>query len=415
MDQLKFLSPEWASILMLLLLFLGAWVCVQICRMYIIRLVRTLTKDVSSFWGQIFFYPRIFSQISWLLPVLLIHLGTPQIPGLPPLIALIIERVSVATLVVLCLRVITIFMGRVNDIYSSLPVSRNRPIKGIIQVVLIVLHLLAAILVFSSIMDRSPLVFLSGLGAMTAVLLLVFRDTILSLVAGVQLTSNDLIRVGDWLEMPQFNADGFVIDIALYAVRVQNWDKTYTMIPTHKFMEHSFKNWRGMQESGGRRIKRAVNIDMSSVRFLTEEEIEKFSRFALLKDYIAQKKQELAEYNQQFASDPQLKVNGRRMTNVGTFRAYLIQYLKKHPMIHQDLTFLVRQLAPNAEGLPMEIYVFVNDVRWAIYESAQADIFDHVLAIIPEFGLRVYQSPSGHDFRPFVSQAMHQQPESLTE
>lgn len=414
MHYLDFLSPEWAALFMLFLLFVSAWLCVHICRIYIVRLVRTLTQDVSSFWGQIFFYPRIFSQLSWILPVLLIHLGTPQIPGLPPLVILIIERVSVATLVVLCLRVITIFLGRVNEVYSALPVSRNRPIKGIIQVVLIMLHLLAAILVFASIMDRSPLVFLSGLGAMTAVLLLVFRDTILSLVAGVQLTSNDLIRVGDWLEMPQFNADGFVVDIALYAVRVQNWDKTYTMIPTHKFLENSFKNWRGMQESGGRRIKRAINVDMASVRFLTEEEIEKFSHFAVLKDYIAQKKQELTEYNKQFEADPNVRVNGRRMTNLGTFRAYLIEYLKKHPMIHQDLTFLVRQLAPGADGIPLEIYVFVKDVRWAIYESVQADIFDHVLAIIPEFGLRVYQNPSGHDFR-FMSQAARQLPESLIE
>lgn len=399
MDYLLGHFTELRPYLTLILLFLVAWILYYICRSYLVRFIRAFTSDLSNIWGQAFFYPKLLSQLSLVLPVGLIHAVTPMIEDLPELLSTVVQRVALAMFVVISLRAITIFLSKINEVYSALEVSRNRPIKGIIQVTLIVLHILAIILVISSLMDRSPLVFLSGLGAMTAILLLVFRDTILSLVAGVQITSNDLIRVGDWVEMPQFNADGDVVDIALYAVRIQNWDKTFTVIPTHKFLEHSFKNWRGMQETGGRRIKRSINIDMTSVRFLTDEEIEKFSHFAMLKDYIAQKKEELAEYNKSFAHDPELKVNGRRLTNVGTFRAYLANYLRNHPGIHKDLTFLVRQLQPGSEGLPMEIYVFTNNTRWAIYESIQADIFDHVLAIISEFDLKVFQQPSGQDLK----------------
>jgi len=286
--------------------------------------------------------------------------------------------------------------------YSTLEVSRNRPIKGFIQILLVLIYFVAMILIIAILSDRSPWFFISGLGAMTAVILLIFRDTILSFVAGIQLISNNLLQVGDWIEMPQFNADGDVIDIALNAVKVQNWDKTITIIPTHKFLENSFKNWRGMQQSGGRRIKRAVHVDVSSIRFLTDEEITTFENFLLLKDYIKQKKIELEEYNKQFA--PGLDVNARRLTNVGTFRAYLVNYLQQHPMIHQNMTLLVRQLAPAENGLPIEIYVFVNDVRWAVYEQTQADIFDHVLAISSKFGLRIHQSPSGYDFRHLIKE-----------
>src|SRR5690606_21205203 len=285
-----------------------------------------------------------------------------------------------------------------NEIYNSFEMARNRPIKGIIQIINLLLYAMALILIIAIILDRSPWFFLSGLGAMTAILLLVFRDTILSLVAGVQLTTNSLIRIGDWIEMPQFAADGDVVDIALHAVRVQNWDKTITVIPTHKFLEHSFKNWRGMQESGGRRIKRAIHIDINTIRFLTDEEIERFGRFALLREYIARKKQELEEHNRQKVDDPSVAANVRRLTNVGTFRAYVTQYLRQHPGIRQDMTFLVRQLQPTGEGLPIEIYVFTNSTKWAVYEGIQADIFDHILAIVPEFGLRVYQTPSSNDF-----------------
>jgi miniconductance mechanosensitive channel len=231
------------------------------------------------------------------------------------------------------------------------------------------------------------------------VLLLVFRDTILGLVASLQLTGNDMVHVGDWIEMPQYGADGDVIDVALHTVKVQNWDKTITTIPTHKLIETSFKNWRGMSQAGGRRIKRAIAFDMSSIRFLEEDEIERFSRFALLQDYFAAKREELAAYNAEPGRDASLNADIRRLTNIGTLRAYIFSYLRNHPKIHQAMTLLVRQLAPSGQGLPIEIYAFTNDTVWAAYEDIQADIFDHVLAIAPEFGLRPFQQPSGEDLK----------------
>ena len=254
-------------------------------------------------------------------------------------------------------------------------------------------------MIIAALLDRSPLLLLSGFGAMTAILLLVFRDTILSLVASVQLTAQDMVRVGDWIEMPQFGADGDVIDVQLHTVKVQNWDKTITTIPTHRLISDSFKNWRGMSESGGRRIKRAIHIDLGSVRFQTDEEIEHFRRFALLKGYVGDKLQELRDYNAGLPTEVDDEVNRRRLTNIGTFRAYAFNYLKHHPKINQQMTLIVRQLAPGPEGLPLEIYCFTNTTAWADYEGIQSDIFDHLLAITPEFGLRLFQKPAGHDLQ----------------
>lgn len=383
----------------LLLLVLGSWVCFFLGRLILSQFLRPLANALSGIWVQTFMNQRFLSQVSWAVPVTIIFFGVHSITGLPTTVSTLVERITLASLVVIALRSVTTLLNNVNDTYMGLEISRHRPIKGFIQVALIILYLLALILIVSILLDRSPWVFLSGLGAMTAILILVFRDTLLSLVAGFQLTSNNLIRVGDWIEMPQFGADGDVVDLALHTVRVQNWDKTITIIPTHKFLEHSFKNWRGMHESGGRRIKRSIHVDMSTVRFLTEEEIQKLSRFMLLKDYMKQKISDLKKHNADYDNDPNLIVNSRRLTNVGTFRAYLSHYLRQHPGIHKNMTFLVRHLAPGPQGLPIEIYVFTNDTRWAVYEGIQADIFDHIIAIAPEFGLRIFQNPSGSDLR----------------
>jgi miniconductance mechanosensitive channel len=240
--------------------------------------------------------------------------------------------------------------------------------------------------------------FLSGLGALTAVLLLVFKDTILGFVAGIQLSANKMVAVGDWIEMPKYGADGDVIDVALTTVKVQNFDKTITTIPAYALISDSFKNWRGMFQSGGRRIKRAVHIDMQTVMFCNEEMLARFAKIQYISEYIQRKKEELEKHNAKHQVDNSNLVNGRRMTNVGTFRAYVTEYLKNHPKIHRELTFLVRQLAPGESGLPIEIYVFTNDTEWAHYEAIQADIFDHILAVLPEFDLRVFQNPSGMDF-----------------
>jgi miniconductance mechanosensitive channel len=255
-------------------------------------------------------------------------------------------------------------------------------------------------------MDRSPWIFLSGLGAMTAVLLLVFRDTILSLVASIQIATNDIIQVGDWVEMPQAGVDGDVIEVALHTVKVQNWDKTISTIPTHKFIDESFKNWRGMSLSGGRRIKRSVYIDVRSVRFLSAEEVEEFEHWALLADFIADKRAEIERCNAESGGDARVDADIRRLTNIGTLRAYIVSYLRAHPKIHdRDYTLMVRQLAPGPQGLPLELYCFSNDQDWTNYEAIQSDVFDHILAIVPEFGLRVFQSPTGHDVADLVAAA----------
>jgi miniconductance mechanosensitive channel len=268
-----------------------------------------------------------------------------------------------------------------------------------LQVVKIVVGIAVGIYIFSALMNRSPVVLLGGLGAMTAVLLLIFKDTILGFVASIQLTGNDMIRMGDWISMPKYGADGDVIDLTLTTVKVQNWDKTITTIPTYALVSQSFQNWRGMDESGGRRIKRALNIDMSSITFCTDEMVDRFRRFRILGNYIAEKEKEITAWNNTQSVSEEELVNGRRMTNVGTFRAYVTEYLRNHPMVKQDMTCMVRQLKPGEDGLPIEIYAFSSDQRWVQYEGIQADIFDHILAVLPQFGLRIFQNPTGADFR----------------
>jgi miniconductance mechanosensitive channel len=260
-----------------------------------------------------------------------------------------------------------------------------------------VLAVLTVVLIISRLLDKSPWALLSGIGALTAVIMLVFKDSILGFVASVQLTTNDMVRRGDWIEMPKYGADGDVIEVSLNTVKVQNWDKTISTIPTYQLMQDTFKNWRGMSESGGRRIKRALYIDMNSIAFCDEEMLRRFEKIELLKDYLHEKRHEVAATNEGIG-DPDMPTNLRRLTNVGTFRAYVVAYLRAHPKIHKDMTFLVRQLPPNDTGLPIEIYVFSNDQDWARYEAIQADLFDHFLAVLPEFGLRVFQLPSGADF-----------------
>ena len=287
-----------------------------------------------------------------------------------------------------------------NDIYNeSYSESKSRPIKGYLQVVSLVSYIAAGVVVISVLAQVSPVAFLSGLGALTAVLMLVFKDTILSLVASIQIMSNDMIRIGDWVEVPQSNADGDIIDIALHTVKIQNWDKTISTVPTYKFIGESFKNWRGMSESGGRRIKRAINLDVNTVHFLTDEEIEHLSRYEVLRDYMKQKRRTLAEHAaSKEGEDPDSIPERRRLTNIGTFRAYVLNYLKAHPMIHDGMTLIVRQLAPSSQGIPIELYCFSTDTAWANYEALQSDIFDHLFALLPEFGLRAFQEPAGSDF-----------------
>ena len=401
--------PMVQSLLVLAVLVLIAFVAHVVVKRYVLRLAIFGMRQLPSWWAGVAIEQKLLHRLAPLVPTVILARGIAVVPHLPEVVVTVVERVAQATAVVLVAMAFGALLNAANTIYNRYPISQGRPIKGYLQVGKILAYGAAGIITLAALLGESPWIFLSGLGAMTAVIMLIFRDTLLSLVAGIQLVNNDLIRVGDWIEMPQFNADGDVIDISLNVVQVRNWDKTITAIPTHKFLENSFKNWRGMSETGGRRIKRALHIDMTTIRFLTPEEIERFGRFRLLRRYIAEKSGELREANGVHANgdrangdraigdDPALLVNSRHLSNVGTFRAYIREYLRSHPLVHQDLTLLVRQLSPGPHGLPLELYLFTNDTRWAKYEDAQSDIFDHLLAVVGEFGLRVFQEPTGSD------------------
>jgi len=359
--------------------------------------VRALAKRSSVTWDDALVAHNVFGRLAQVVPALIVFVGLPFVIGLPDGVVQLMRNVAMGYMVLMLTLALTALLSAANMIYAASPVAKDRPLKGFVQLIQIVVWIFGGIMMISAVLDRSPLLLLSGFGAMTAILLLVFKDTILSLVASVQLTAQDMVRVGDWIEMPQFGADGDVVDVQLHTVKVQNWDKTITTIPTHRLITDSFKNWRGMSQSGGRRIKRTISVDVSSIRFQTQHEVDHFKQFALLEDYIETKEQELADYNAGLATEVDADVNRRRLTNVGTFRAYAYNYLKNHPKIHNRLTLIVRQLGPGPEGLPLEIYCFTNTTEWAVYEDIQSDIFDHLLAIVPEFGLHLYQKPAGSD------------------
>ncbi len=397
-------NPGWATGLALLGVALVGVVFHNVIQRYILRFVEYAARQTPQEWDQALFEARFPQRLAWGFPLLVWYFGLLLVPFLPEEPLAIARRVLLACMVLVLVRAFDAFLDGVNRIYVQNPRARERPIKGFLQVANVLAHIAGFILILAALMDRNPVIFLSGLGAMTAVLLLVFRDTLLSLVAGVQITTNDLIRTGDWIEMPQFQADGDVIDIALNTITVQNWDRTLTSIPTHKFLEHSFRNWRGMAQSGGRRIKRAIHLDQNTVRFLDEDEIERFGRWKLLREYMREKREQVEAYNRERAARGDVVPEQRRMTNVGTLRAYLIAYIRAHPGIHQEMITMVRQLEPGPQGLPMEIYGFANDTSWPVYEGIQGDIMDHVLATVPEFGLRIFQTPSGTD----VSEGMRE-------
>ena len=315
-----------------------------------------------------------------------------------------LERINEAIIVLLITLAVSAGINAFNTAYQTFEVSRQRPLKGYLQIVKLLAYAFGAVIIVAILTGQSVGYFVTGLGAMTAVLLLVFKDTILSLVASVQLTQNDMVRVGDWIEIPGTGVDGDVVDVALHTVKIQNWDKTIATVPTAQLIQKPFRNWRGMSESGGRRIKRAINIDMSTIRFLDKNEIKEFSKFTPLKEYMEGKIDELEDHNTENDPGGGLTSEPRRLTNVGTLRAYVIQYLRNNPKLHQEgMTLLVRQLQSGPQGLPIEIYCFANDTAWANYEDIQADIFDHLLAKLPEFGLKVFQEPSSSDFQSLKS------------
>ena len=396
-EKLSSIHPLLPPAAGLLALLAAAIVIDLIAKHILVGTVRSLAKRSSVSWDDALVRHNVFGRLVQVVPALIVFFGVTIVPELPEAGVKLVRNIAMGYMVLMLTMAVSAMLSALNTIYASTPSAKERSIKGFVQLVQIVVWVLGGVLATATILDRSPLLLLSGFGAMTAILLLVFKDTILSLVASVQLTAQDMVRVGDWIEMPQFGADGDVIDVQLHTVKVQNWDKTITTIPTHRLITDSFKNWRGMSQTGARRIKRAIVIDVSSIRIQTEDEVDHFTRFALLGDYIKEKEQELAEYNAGLTTEVDEEVNRRRLTNIGTFRAYAFNYLKNHPRIDQNMTLIVRQLSPGPEGIPLEIYCFTNTTEWAVYEDIQSDIFDHLLAIVPEFGLRLFQKPAGSD------------------
>ena len=393
---------EYLSIIIKILLI--GLICIVanfISKKIVIRIITRIVTNSKVEWGKIILERQVFRKLSHIVPAIIIYSFSSTFPTYQS----IIEKLAIAYIIIVGLVFIQSLLNALNDIYQTFEISRVKPIKGYIQVVNIIIMTVGIILVISNLIGKSPIILLSGIGALSAVLMLVFKDSLLGLVAGIQLTANDMVRVGDWIEMPKYGADGDVIDISLNTVKVQNFDKTITMIPSYALISDSFINWRGMQSSGGRRIKRSLYIDTSSITFCTEEMIEKFVKVHYLSDYIIQKEREITEYNAKNEIDRNNPVNGRALTNIGVFRAYISNYLKNHDGINQNMTLMVRQLAHSEYGLPLEIYAFTNDVQWAVYESVQSDIFDHLFAVAPEFGLRVFQNPSGADLRNMVEES----------
>lgn len=365
----------------------------------VLRFVENRARKSEKLWKRSLFENKLFNRFALMIQGIIIYIQAGLWLTSDSEALRWVQTLSLLWIQLFALLTIFSFLDALYLMGQKKTETRALPLKGIFQSIKIVSVLIIGIFVISILVGKSPLLILSGLGAMTAVVMLVFKDPILGLVAGIQLSANNMLEVGDWLEMPQYGADGDVIEIALTTVKVRNWDKTITTVPTYALISNSFKNWRGMMEAGGRRIKRSVLIDSTSVEFMSDEVIQRLNHSKLLAPYLQQKLEEVNQYNKENGLDMSFRINGRRLTNLGTFRAYLLSYLKSHPQIHQELTLMVRQLEASATGIPLEVYVFTKTTEWAAYEGIQSDIFDHIFAVLPEFGLRVHQSPTGYDVR----------------
>lgn len=370
-----------------------------IAKFLIIRTLHLVVARSKNQWDDILAKKRVFVKLAYLAPAIIINFLIPYVLTESDLLIRIIELVASIYIVIVVLNVVSSVLNAFHDIYQTFEFAKEKPVKGYIQVAKIIAYIIAIVIIITILMGDNNFGWLAGFGAFSAVLMLVFKDPILGFVGGIQLTANKMVRIGDWIEMPKYGADGTVTDISLTTVKVQNWNKTITTIPTYALITDYFKNWRGMEDSGGRRIKRSINIDMNSIKFCTPEMLERFKRIEYVSEYVEKTEAALDEYNSRKNIDSSVLVNGRRQTNIGVFRAYLKGYLTNHPKINNDMTFLVRQLQPTEDGIPIEVYVFSKDQEWAKYEDNQADIFDHILAVIPEFDLTVFQSPTGRDFQ----------------
>lgn len=398
------IADEMAIVALMVLIVAGGFFVYWILRNYLLKIIHKLTLKTSNTWDDALMESGVFHRFMRLIPLTFIMLC---IDRAMPDQFILLKRIIFALIILTGTRAIEAFLNTIVKVYQQSQSPQRKPIRPLIQSLVIVLYLFAAIFIISVLLNKSPWNLFGLLGGLTAVTMLVFKDTILGFVAGIQLSANDMVHEGDWIEMSKYGADGDVIEVTVNTVKVRNWDKTISTIPTYALITDSFKNWRGMSESGGRRIKRSISIDMNAVQFTDEPMLERFRKMELLKDYVQKKQEEIDAENAERKIDlSSTVVNGRRQTNLGIFRAYLVEYLHDNPKIHTGMTFLVRHLQPTPTGLPIEVYVFSSDQNWANYEAIQADIFDHILAALPEFGLRVFQQPSGSDISKLAGSAI---------
>lgn len=371
------------------------------CRYIVLDMFKRLAKRTRNTWDDLIIERRIIHKMMHIIPAVLVYILLPFAFSSEenPQILLLLQRFCLIYIIGVSLRFINASLNIIHEIYNRKETFKNKPLKGFIQIIQVMVFFIGFIFIISVLINKSPVSLFAGLGASAAILILVFKDTILGFVAGIQLSANDMLRAGDWITMEKYGANGTVIEVTLNAVKVRNFDNTITTIPPYALVTDAFQNWRGMSESAGRRIKRSIHIDMNSVGFCTPEMLEKFRQIALLRDYIDTKEEELHRYNEAHHLDGSIRVNGRRQTNLGVFRAYLLRYLQSLPEVNKQLTYMVRHLQPTDTGLPIELYFFSSVKEWVPYENLQADVFDHILAVIPEFGLSVFQNVSGSDLR----------------
>lgn len=389
-------NSAMAAAVGLVVVLVGSAVGYYLTKRLLTSAVARAARRTDMAWDDALLEHKVVHRVADYVPVVIVYALAPVVlPG--EAVVEVVQRGALIASVIVAAALANALLSVASDMYGATAAAREFPIRGPVQVARLAIFLVSGLLVVAVLLDRSPLVLLTGLGALSAVFMLVFRDPILGFVAGIQLSSNRMLAPGDWIEMPKYDADGDVMEVGLTTVKVRNWDKTITSIPTYALISESFRNWRGMEESGGRRIKRSLLLDIRTVRFCTPEMLDRYARIERVADHVRAKRREVREHNSAHGVDVAVPVNGRRLTNIGTFRAYIEAYLRNHPMINQDMTVLVRQLAPTTHGVPIEAYAFCSDTTWARYEAVQADIFDHLVAAAPAFDLALYQQPSGHD------------------
>lgn len=384
-------------------IFIISYIVFLIARRIIVRILHEIAKRTETTWDDVMVERRVFHRLAYLAPAILIHSLMPNMLANYETWTLLLQGALKIYMVLIVIIVLDAFFNALIDIYQNFEIAKFKPIKGYIQIMKIVIYLIAGIIIISILINKSPVYLLTGLGAISAVLMLIFKDTLLGFVASIQLSSNDMLRPGDWITMSKFGADGTVVDINLTTVKIENFDKTITTVPTYSLISDAFQNWRGMQESGVRRIKRSVIINMNSVKFCTPEMLENFKKIHLINAYITETQQQLESHNASRDIDNTVLVNGKRQTNLGVFRAYLQAYLNSNEHLSKENTIIVRQLQPTEKGLPIEIYAFSNILEWDKYEDLISDIFDHVLAVVPQFDLQIFQNPSGSDFKSLMN------------